>query len=166
MELPVAFYCLVYLIQRDFFPAVIRMRSVDDIRLRFDMFDKAFCLNLPTLFKQFRSMQLLPDSYLLEWLMTLFAKQLPLAIVSRIWDCFFLHGELYVYKTACALLKLMEPELLEANGMHGKCMKILRTPLEHLKEKTLMETTNGIRIPDAVKKHYAQRRPGRGVDCE
>ena len=66
-------------------------------------------------------------------ILTLYAKSLPLDIVSRIWDCYFLEGELFLFRTAvgnvhchlicCAeyfllligILRLYNPLLIEAS---------------------------------------------------
>ena len=44
--------------------------------------------------------------------MTLFATILPLRLVSRIWDLYFLDGIFITYQTAIAILRILRPKLL------------------------------------------------------
>jgi len=41
-----------------------------------------------------------PDLYFMEWCMTLFCKRLSLEVVGRIWDCYLIVGEVFVYRAA------------------------------------------------------------------
>jgi hypothetical protein len=43
---------------------------------------------------------------------TLFVKCLPRTTVSRVWDCFFLEGTSFLFRTALALLDLLSPFVL------------------------------------------------------
>lgn len=61
---------------------------------------------LPKVHKHFQELEIEPEHYLVDWLMTIFLKPLPLDIASRIWDLYFLEGEIYLFKVALALLKL------------------------------------------------------------
>ena len=43
---------------------------------------------------------------------TLFVKCLPRSTVSRVWECFFLEGTSFLFKTALALIDLLTPHVL------------------------------------------------------
>ena len=45
-----------------------------------------------------------PDLYFMEWCMTVFCKRLDLNVVGRVWDCFLIFGEVFVYRTAVGKL--------------------------------------------------------------
>jgi hypothetical protein len=38
---------------------------------------------------------------------------------SRVWDLFFIHGTIFLFRIALAILKLHEPELLECDSAAG-----------------------------------------------
>ena len=40
-------------------------------------------------------------------------KCLPRGTVSRVWDCFFIHGTVFLFRTALAIVDLLTPYLLE-----------------------------------------------------
>ena len=76
-----------------------------------------------------------------------------------VWDGYFLHGELYVFQSAVALIKMLEPLLLEASL--ADCMKLLRSPPhEILNQNTFVNTVRLIRIPDRIKAYYQLKKSG------
>lgn len=56
--------------------------------------------------------------FLLDWYITLFAKSLPLDIATRIWDLYFLEGEILLYKVTVAIFKYFEKKLLDLDFEH------------------------------------------------
>ncbi len=44
--------------------------------------------------------RVLPQSFLFKWLLTLFTNVINLDAASRIWDLFFLDGDIILYKAA------------------------------------------------------------------
>jgi len=61
---------------------------------------------LPKIHKHFQEVGIEPEHYLLDWFMTVFLKPLPLDIATRVWDLYFLEGELCLFKVALALLQM------------------------------------------------------------
>ena len=59
-----------------------------------------FAILMPTLYKQFSEMGISTEHYLIDWFFTMFTKSLPLDICSRIWDCFFVEGQVFLFITA------------------------------------------------------------------
>lgn len=155
LDPPAAVSCLVNLINRDFFTAYLAMDAAE-IRLRFQLFETVFEANLPHLHKRFVNEGLLPDCYLMEWFMTLFAKHLAPNVAARVWDGYFLHGEIFVHQTAVGILKVLESQL-SAMSM-GDVMRLLRSPLSMLTEPAVMEATRSVVIPPAVEKFYRHKK--------
>merc|ERR1711904_443608 len=71
-----------------------------------------------------------PDMFLLEWFLTLYSKILSLDVAAVIWDLFLLDGEVVLYCTALALLRMLEGRLLSQEGsdLEG-CVRILNEEL-------------------------------------
>ena len=59
---------------------------------------------MPDLFRHFETLDISADLYLIDWMLTLFSKNMDLDIVSRIWDNFMLDGEVFAIKTGLAVL--------------------------------------------------------------
>ena len=63
-------------------------------------------------------MQIDPTSYLLEWIITLYAKVLTSDVTNRIWDMILLRGPEVIWRTAIGILKALENDLL-SNDLEG-----------------------------------------------
>lgn len=66
---------------------------------------------MPELFKYFTALDLTTDLFLFEWLLTLFAQNMDIEIVARIWDNFLIDGEVFAIRMALAILKYFEYQL-------------------------------------------------------
>ena len=65
------------------------------------------------------------EMYMVDWLLTIFSKSLPLDIAMRVWDSYFCRGELFLYETALALLKMLGPQLQgPSRGPLLVCMRV------------------------------------------
>ena len=111
-----AFSCLANVISRPFFQCFFR--NNDDFKAeclaeRLQIFDDIFCSKLPALHRHLGSQGVRLEMYARTWFMTLFAKQLPLSLAARIWDLYFIQGEVVLYKTALAILRMLLPQLLK-----------------------------------------------------
>eukprot|EP00742_Colponemidia_sp_Colp-10_P009296 GILJ01010127.1.p1 GENE.GILJ01010127.1~~GILJ01010127.1.p1 ORF type:complete len:938 (-),score=135.06 GILJ01010127.1:115-2928(-) len=77
---------------------------------QFDQLVQAF---LPTLHDFFMQNHMTADFYASQWFITLFAYDLPLPLVARVWDVFYEEGWKIVFRVGLALLQRIEAELLE-----------------------------------------------------
>ncbi|KAJ4919961.1 hypothetical protein JOQ06_000198, partial [Pogonophryne albipinna] len=68
---------------------------------------------LPRLFLHFQSAGVTPDLYLLDWILSLYLKPLPLEVSSRVWDVYLRDGEDFLFRTALGILSLHQNVLLE-----------------------------------------------------
>jgi len=88
----------------------------------------------------------------LEWSLTLFCKRLPLEVVGRVWDLFFVLGELTVFKTAVAILTILKPKLL--GEPFGKILKGLATLPQTIKVEHLCQAINRVKVTTAFKRRF------------
>ncbi|XP_058649596.1 TBC1 domain family member 12 isoform X3 [Onychostoma macrolepis] len=84
----------------------------------FAAFEVFFEENLPRLFNHFKSYNLTPDLYLIDWIFTLYTKSLPLDVASRVWDVFCRDGEEFLFRTGLGILRLYEEVLLQMDFIH------------------------------------------------
>lgn len=59
---------------------------------------------MPDLYKHFETLDITTDLFLIDWLSTLYTKNMEPEIASRIWDNFMLDGEIFAIKAGLALL--------------------------------------------------------------
>lgn len=79
----------------------------------FGAFQVFFRELLPQLFLHFQSSGVTPDLYLMDWILTLYVKTLPLDVASRVWDVFFRDGEEFLFRVALGILRLHQDVLLQ-----------------------------------------------------
>eukprot|EP01132_Coremiostelium_polycephalum_P000879 gene879-1101_t len=143
------FVCFANLLNNHFFLSLFRM-DVKGIVKHMKIFDLLFQRHLPKLYRKFKELSISPEHYLLEWFMTLFTKLLPLPIVSRVWDCYLIEGESYVYSVAIGILKCCRKILMVSN--FEEAIEVLRTMPQDFKEDSLFAAIESIHIPKYFKK--------------
>jgi len=110
-------------------PSVLGLYRLEPraVECRSLVFQRLCAAQMPTVaHRLFNEVDLRPEQFLLEWFMTLYAKCLSIDVASVIWDLFFLDGEVVLYCTALALLRMSEQRLLSEDciDLEG-CLKIL-----------------------------------------
>ena len=78
----------------------------------YSSFSALLLSHLPALAAHFTRLGLRPDLYLLDWLMTVFSRALPLDVACRIWDIIARDGQDFLFKAALGILALYEERLL------------------------------------------------------
>lgn len=87
------------------------------------IYDLLFAKTLREVHAHFAALSVSPESYLLDWFMTLFSRALPFDAASRLWDCYLIEGEVFLFRAALALLHLHRKSLKQ-----GECH---RAPAPH-----------------------------------
>eukprot|EP00742_Colponemidia_sp_Colp-10_P003614 GILJ01003848.1.p1 GENE.GILJ01003848.1~~GILJ01003848.1.p1 ORF type:complete len:996 (-),score=129.78 GILJ01003848.1:642-3572(-) len=137
MEAYEAFLCFANLVHGNHFLPFFRLDN-RQIKWRLDFFDMLFREQLPLLHQHFEALDISPDMYLLNWLLALYARTLPLDIVSRVWDCYLLEGEMFALKTALGILKLYAPRL--ERETFEECVALLTSIPKDIDEILLFES--------------------------
>ncbi|KAI8059517.1 rab-GTPase-TBC domain-containing protein [Gongronella butleri] len=111
MNMEDAFIALINMIDNS--PVLSALYRGDEARVKgyFKVFNILFAEHMPKLYLHFKNLALLPDNYLPDWFMTLFASITPLGLSSRIWDIFLLEGDVALFKAGLTMLKYLEPLL-------------------------------------------------------
>ena len=149
MDPPEAFMCLCNLLTRHFFLAFLSA-DTDHVYNMFGLFSKWLEISMPSLANHFEAIHLAPELYLLNWAFTMYAKILPLDTACLIWDTYMLEGELVIFKTALALLKIQRKQLLACS--FDQAIKILLQRPEDwdLDPEMFLKSINNIVVPDNI----------------
>ncbi|GAM23338.1 hypothetical protein SAMD00019534_065130, partial [Acytostelium subglobosum LB1] len=121
MEKYDAFQCLSNHINKNCFLAFFR-QDQSGIPKYLNAMDATVEAMLPKLHKHFKDVGISAKHYLVDWITTLFSKTLPLDIATRIWDLTFLEGEIFVYRTSLAILRLFIADLESAT--YDQCIDL------------------------------------------
>lgn len=113
------------------------------------VFDLLFSKQLPDLFAHFNRLGVSPEHYLLDWFLSLFSRTLPFACALRVFDGFFLQGEVFLFRTAVALMRLAERDLLATQTLE-ECLPVLRSRAQSVSEASLMVAIGTVSVPRYV----------------
>ncbi|KAM3835372.1 TBC1 domain family member 12 [Vipera latastei] len=116
----------------------------------FAAFEVFFEENLPKLFHHFKSYNLTPDIYLIDWIFTLYSKSLPLDLACRVWDVFCRDGEEFLFRTGLGILRLYEDILLQMDFIHI-AQFLTKLPEDIMSEK-LFSCITSIQMQNSNKK--------------
>ena len=129
-----AFFSLVT-IAEDLLPPDYYTRDGDLLGARVDqmVFAELLATSLPRLSARLAAMQLPLALVSLQWFMCLFAKDLPLSLVLRVWDVVFVYGDHALFAVALAMLHMAEARLLSCRSLEAlhDCLKSLGSSAHH-----------------------------------
>ena len=91
--------------------------------------------------------------YMIDWLMTLYSRSMPLSVAARVWDLYLCEGELSLFRVAIGLLKMHERLLLQME--FGDIMNFLHNIPSDLDEDELF-TTHVAKVEFSKKKFIKQ----------
>ena len=109
---PEAFICFANFVHQNFFIKLF-FGHTNDIELRVSIFDSYFKEILPDLFVHFEALEIDTAFFLIDWMLTVFVKNVDFKIACRIWDNLILDGEIFLYKTGLAILFYFETKFLK-----------------------------------------------------
>eukprot|EP01022_Parablepharisma_sp_SALTPOND_P004529 TRINITY_DN120462_c2_g1_i1.p1 TRINITY_DN120462_c2_g1~~TRINITY_DN120462_c2_g1_i1.p1 ORF type:complete len:674 (-),score=78.24 TRINITY_DN120462_c2_g1_i1:3202-5223(-) len=144
---------------------------VKDLKLRINIFNEYFKSILPDLYHYFQVVDVTTDLFLIDWMLTLYAKHMDLEIASRIWDCFMLDGEVFAIKVGIAILKYFENIFLKVQltytnkqETHYNIMETLKNMQKKINEEKLFEIIDKLEISgkeyilEIQKQNWAQKK--------
>lgn len=105
-------------------------------------------INVPHVLKTFKHFNINCDMYLLEWLLTLYAKPLNPDIVCRIWDRMLFSSTSVLWKCGIAILKLMAHKFTSEEQI----LKNLKNP--DLREEELLREINLVKYPYEIQEEF------------
>jgi len=118
--------------------------DMQNIEKFFSVVDKSIAEYLPKLHEHLGSLNITPNLYCLDWVLTLYSKSLPINIATRVWDVFLFEGEYFLVHVALGILTLLEKKLLRCIDFDD-CVQILkRITDEDFDEAKFIETTRNI----------------------
>ena len=117
--------------------------------------------NLPALASHL--VQLPPDCYFVEWLLTFYVSLLSFTFTSRLLDAYLLQGEEIIYRVAIALLWSGERRLLAMDV--GECSQWLRGGMKDdgdgLDEDELWRLVAKVDIPPGARAFFSTSKKAR-----
>ncbi len=92
--------------------------SLPEFELRAFILDRVIEANLPKLFSHFKKHGVRSNMFATQWLITFFSGYFQTEMAATVLDNFVLEGWPALYRISVALLRLFEPDLLQASEFH------------------------------------------------
>ncbi|XP_068207350.1 TBC1 domain family member 14-like [Palaemon carinicauda] len=94
----------------------------------YETYEELLAVNLPSLAEHLKNIGVTPDLYILDWLLTVFSRPLPIDAAVRIWDVYLRDGEEFLFRAAIGILKLYETSLLNQECTATAAQFLTRLP--------------------------------------
>lgn len=113
MDPPEAFSCFVnMLLHKSCFLHFFKIK-MPEVRFYLTVHDRLFAEEMPALSAHFKNEGVESDLYMINWVMSLYCRALPLDLVARIWDVYVLDGDVAIFRSALGILRLHQAQLLK-----------------------------------------------------
>ncbi|XP_003383946.3 PREDICTED: TBC1 domain family member 12-like [Amphimedon queenslandica] len=107
-----AFIALANLLNRASYLAFFKVDQ-DQMKPYFTVFSLLLAESLPKVSAHFNQLGFHPQFYLIEWIFTIYTRNLPLDVACRVWDLFCRDGDFFLYRTALGILNMYQHQLLQ-----------------------------------------------------
>lgn len=131
------------IVDNHFFVSLFRM-NVPGIVQHARIYEMVLSENSPSIYSKLHDLGVTSDHYLLDWFMTVFTRKLPIRICTRVWDLFLVTGEIFLHKTAVAVMKIHKRTLMECD--FEECVKELSAPIESMDEDEFMSIIDSVKV--------------------
>ena len=118
-----------------------------------DFFHQILKKNSPDLNNYFKEIGVNIDYIFHKWIENLFVKTFQYDIVLRIWDNFFLKGEIFVFEVSLAILKILEEEILQLKKSEEIIDLLKIFPVKY-NEDSLFDTIDKISISNEYTEYF------------
>ena len=144
-----AFICFVNLVSQDIFLSFFRFSSK-----RRDAFLTSIGVIVAAqhadMSAHLESLGITPDMYMVEWLVTLFARTLRFECITRLWDCYMLDGVSAIYRATLSVMTVLKPSIMAATSLED-CLPVLKAGPRSITEAELFDAYSVVDInPDDV----------------
>ncbi|KAK5584183.1 hypothetical protein RB653_005791 [Dictyostelium firmibasis] len=138
-----SFVCLSNFLNNPCYMSFYTM-NLDQMAVYMSTMDQLMAQNLPRIQKHLKELGIQPDIFMIDWVLTVFSKALPLDVASHVWDTIFLDGEIVIFQTALGILKMYSKDL--EFGDFDVCMTLLTHLPTDIDEDELFQHINSFQI--------------------
>ncbi|KAF2068609.1 hypothetical protein CYY_010066 [Polysphondylium violaceum] len=138
-----AFVCLTNFLNNPCYMAFYTM-NLNQMEVYMKAMDSLMFTHIPKIHRHLKELGIQPDVFMIDWVLTVFSKSLPLDVASHVWDTIFLDGEIVIFQTALGILKTYSKEL--ENGDFDLCMTLLTHLPTDIDEDELFQNINSFTI--------------------
>lgn len=146
-----AFCCFVnMLLHKSCFLHFFKIK-MPEVKFYLTIHEKLLGEEMPLLHAHFKQHGIESNLYMINWVMSLYCRALPLEFVTRIWDVYILDGDIAIFRAALGILRLFMPKLLEMN-FEDMAYFLSHIPAEEIEPDGLLHSIRSVRV--VTKKHF------------
>eukprot|EP01100_Stratorugosa_tubuloviscum_P004226 TRINITY_DN204_c3_g1_i1.p1 TRINITY_DN204_c3_g1~~TRINITY_DN204_c3_g1_i1.p1 ORF type:complete len:206 (+),score=57.87 TRINITY_DN204_c3_g1_i1:591-1208(+) len=140
-----AFICLANILQRPIFFSFYSM-DANEIEKYGNLLILLLHEKLTPLYHHFKQHNIVTAAFLVDWIMTIFAKSLSIETASHLWDIYFVEGDCFIWRICLGILSVLSGQLLQSS-FEG-CLQLL-THLPRLDCRLLLNAIQEIELTQA-----------------
>ncbi|PXF42307.1 TBC1 domain family member 14 [Gracilariopsis chorda] len=119
--------------------------KMPEVRIYLAVHDKLLHEEMPSLYGHFKKHGIDSDLYMINWIMSLYCRALPLDLVTRIWDIYVVDGDVAIFRAALGLLRLFMSKLLKMK-FEELAYFLSHIPGDEIEADTLIQTIRSVRL--------------------
>ncbi|CAL4141674.1 unnamed protein product [Meganyctiphanes norvegica] len=148
-----AFACFANLLNRTTHQAFFTVNQ-PMMSAYYSTYEELLTANLPAVAKHLQELCVTPDMYILDWILTVFARSVPLDAAARIWDVYLRDGEEFLFRAAIGIVKMYCDVLTEQECTTTAAQFLTRLP-DNMCTEALFTAIQAIRMT-AAKRTFEQ----------
>jgi len=143
-----AFVCFANVLNRKLFLSFFRM-DLEQLTIYLDLLNECILEVAPKTYAHLKRLGIHLNTFAVDWFLTLFSKSLPLELAARIWDVYFLVGDVFLFRAAAGILSHLEPLLLTGD-FEVTLTTLTKLPRDRLDADQLMEHIRHTRLSEEL----------------
>lgn len=119
--------------------------KMPEVRFYLTVHERLLSEEMPALHAHFKQHGIDSDLYMINWVMSLYCRALPLDLVTRIWDVYVLDGDVAIFRAALGILRFFMPRLMKMK-FEDMAYFLSHIPAEDLPADELLQSVRAVRV--------------------
>lgn len=118
--------------------------KMPEVRCYLMVHERLLSEEMPSLHSHFKRHDIEPDLYMINWVMSLYCRALPLDLVTRIWDLYVLDGDVAIFRAALGILRMFMSKLLKMK-FEEMAYFLSHIPGDEIQADDMLQSIRGVR---------------------
>lgn len=149
-----AFTCFANVLNNPCYMSFYSM-NLDEMKKYMGVLEYGLSVFVPKVGRHLKEHGISPEVYIMDWVLTIFAKALPLDLSARVWDMVFLEGEIFVFQAALGVMKYFTT-VLESESF-DECMSLLTHLPGTIEDEELFKCIEACRLTEDMFRKFGCR---------
>lgn len=119
--------------------------KMPEVRCYLMVHERLLAEEMPALHLHFKRYDIEPDLYMINWVMSLYCRALPLDLVTRIWDLYVVDGDVAIFRAALGILRMFMSKLLKMK-FEDMAYFLSHIPSEEIQADEMLQSIRCVRV--------------------